>query len=91
MQFDELRKLAASKADAAFNETVPVGHSGGGVKPRPIRKRGFHRALKRKELWAVCENSSDLLVKAAMETIRMVHRLYDSERMIEIIDQDKKG
>ncbi len=30
-----------------------VGVLKSGVKPHPIRKRAFHRALKRGELWAV--------------------------------------
>lgn len=30
-----------------------VGVPESGVKPHPIRKRAFHRALKRGELWAV--------------------------------------
>lgn len=48
-----------SKADgvnlAEIRENA-LGSLGGG-QPRSIRKRGYHRALKRGEPWAVCEQA----------------------------------
>ena len=56
---------SAPKADGINkNEALGVAHTDGGVLPRffnikpdPIRKRAFHRALKRGESWAVYRKS----------------------------------
>jgi hypothetical protein len=48
-----------SKADGvnlAETRETALGSLGGG-QPRSIRKRGYHRALKRGETWAVCEKA----------------------------------
>lgn len=55
-----------SKADGLnLSETTSnaLGSTGGG-QPKPIRKRGYHRALKRSEPWAISKKSwGDLLNK----------------------------
>jgi hypothetical protein len=47
------QNISEREADAISDETVGVLVPDEGVTQRPIRKRGYHRALKRKEPWAV--------------------------------------
>ncbi len=49
--------FSAREADAISVETSGDDHAERGDTRRPIRKRGYHRALKRKEPWAVHHNS----------------------------------
>lgn len=46
---------------AEIRETA-LGSLGGG-QPRSIRRRGYHRALKRKETWAVAEQTYESMIK----------------------------
>lgn len=53
-----------SEADTGTNEMGgDVATSSRGVRPRPIRKRGYHRALKRGETWAQMEKMSRDMMK----------------------------
>lgn len=55
LKFTEIRELSL----AALEGGSP-GHK------RPIRKRGFHRALKRQEFWAVTQQDLNELCNAAL-------------------------
>lgn len=46
---------------AEIRETA-LGSLGGG-QPRSIRRRGYHRALKRKETWAIVEQEYESMIK----------------------------
>lgn len=50
-------EIPVTKADRLNGESVAVPERKAGAMPRPIRKRGFHRALKRNDAWAVHEQS----------------------------------
>jgi hypothetical protein len=53
------------------NETRAAGFDrpNAGVSPRSIRKRGFHRALKRGETWAVLREQYNLMMRRLEESI----------------------
>lgn len=56
MTLENLRKIAVAKADGLTDEmSGDVANPSRGVRRRPIRKRGFHRAIKRGETWALME------------------------------------
>lgn len=56
-------KLVETKSDV-------LGPAGGN-KPRPIRKRGYHRALKRKEPWAMYDA---VILSLVNDTLRDLYR-----------------
>lgn len=51
-----MMKTSGSEADTESSENVDVSSVNVGASPRPIRKRGYYRALQRKEKWAVDQN-----------------------------------
>lgn len=45
--------ISAIKADNLSNENQGVGLTAVGIAPKPLRKKGYYRALRRKEPWAL--------------------------------------
>lgn len=55
---------SAPKADGLkYSEERLVPELTSGARPRSIRKRGYHRALKRGELWAVHDKAARSLMQ----------------------------
>lgn len=62
--------ISVAKADSLSNENQGVVRTKVGIAPKPLRKRAYHRALKRKESWALHE-------KAIKDMIDYMNRIYN--------------
>jgi hypothetical protein len=80
-------EISVTKADSGTDEAIDKAHVSGGVRPRPIRKRGYHRALKRGEAWATSKRSMEVLCnnlaliwqKKALEDLSLLKTVWDEK------------
>jgi len=83
MNYSEIQAEALKKI-----ENVGAAHAEIGNHPRPIRKRGFHRALNRGEVWALSEKA---MRDAMNEQIRFINEtLYDWTNYSSFFGTDRK-
>lgn len=78
----------ANKADILRDKTIAVLDDNRGVSPffRPKRKRGFHRALKREETWAIMKDVSSKIMQKYAEIF--VKEMFKENTMLASIPKD---
>lgn len=69
-------------------ETGAVCSGNGGGYPRSIRRRGFYRALRRGEAWAVYEDAHNKWLKEA--TRKLIEAVYNPSPFFGLLDRSNE-